>query len=120
MNYKLNWNQKKQEFEIVSWESGEETPLTNFVGDMDGVPYFSLIENEGEAVAIRNTLNDYYMKGYFKVVRCRTCGLYFLIAGDVENWYKQQGFALPKSCKSCREAKRKENERLERFVKAVG
>lgn len=39
-------------------------------------------------------------------VVCKDCGTEFVIEAKEQEWYKEQGFELPKRCPSCRKARK--------------
>ena len=41
--------------------------------------------------------------------KCKDCGNFFEITDKEQSWYREMNFTLPKRCKSCRDARKEEN-----------
>ena len=52
------------------------------------------------------------------VLVCGNCGLSFTWTAGEQEWYGRKGYARPKRCQTCREAKRAEEGRSDRPVEA--
>lgn len=48
-----------------------------------------------------------------KELVCKDCNNAFVLTVNEQNWYAEKGFAEPKRCLSCRQAKRTRIERKE-------
>ena len=45
------------------------------------------------------------------IIECKECGKQFTVLEEEQEWYKQNGFDLPKRCEECRKSKRKSSGR---------
>ncbi|UCE19543.1 MAG: zinc-ribbon domain-containing protein [Gemmatimonadota bacterium] len=49
-----------------------------------------------------------------KTISCQDCGREFMFTEEEQNYYTQRGFQDPKRCKSCRNARKRQNTSGER------
>ena len=93
--YVIMYREDLDEFEMIEGE-GHEGNISDIKAFID--PY-----NAEELTLI---MNNWIAKGQCTIRKCKTCGLYFFIGRDEEDWFKHKGFDLPKSCQFCRDNKR--------------
>ena len=43
------------------------------------------------------------------IIKCKDCGTEFEVGTEEKAWYDSKGFELPKRCKSCRKARKGNN-----------
>ena len=96
------WNPETEEFEIRT--DTEKSIPSNIVGVEDGIVSGFNIDYATMAAE----LNDLVKRGIYQVVRCKSCGLYFIRPKWEKEWYLEQELVPPKRCRCCREAKKRD------------
>lgn len=112
MAYKLNWNEEEKIFTVANVEETEGGGKSNIVGENDGMMPVC-VNNSQVANLMCWNANIQVAEGIIAVIRCRECGLYFLVTKNDVEWYENKGLDAPKRCICCRKARSRKEHFLE-------
>jgi len=101
--YKAQYEEGTRQFKVSECEvEGDTVPKNNH---NDTVLYF---KNEAQAQKVADKINKAVAEDKANVVKCKTCGKFFLVDEREKEWMQSQGFEMPKNCLTCRRKKRTE------------
>ncbi len=112
MSYKLNWNDEEKVFTVANCDETEGGGKSNIVGENDGMTP-ACVNNSQVANLMCWNANIKVAEGSVVVVKCRECGLYFLVTKTDVEWYENKGLDAPKRCMCCRRARSRKEHYLE-------
>lgn len=102
--YKLNWNDEEKLFTVANVNEEDSSGKSNLVGENDGLTSIC-VNNSQMANLMCWNANIQHAEGNVSVVRCRECGLYFIVTKKDMAWYEEKKLDPPKRCICCRRAR---------------
>jgi len=100
--YKEYFNEETKKFDYIEYDVKSEfdfdhEPETNFYDALNG----HNCHKESQINGIEK-LNAKLESGEIRVLKCKDCGIYFILPQEEAAWFEDRGMALPKRCIGCR------------------
>ncbi len=106
--YKHCFNESTKKIDYIEYEISHEfdfehEPETNLYDALDG--HNCHIESTMEWI---DNVNADLENGSLMIVKCKDCGIYFMLPQDEAVWFSDRGMMPPKRCPRCRKARKNE------------
>lgn len=105
--YRYYYDEKTKKIDLIPFNDSDSIPETNFV--LDSYEDDSIVYEDEDPTYYLERWNKYISDGYWKIVKCKDCGKYFVRTFSEEVWFIEHTLNRPKRCPKCRTKRRQKN-----------